>query len=222
MTRQHERLGSTFRTGGVSGRPAAAGLAALVVAACATHPIDPAQNRLNRQLNSGGDTVTGSIESMNRDQVRALATSFPVCLAYQLPSVAPALNGTFKRTLADITGALRDDAKAPVTIAVYQAQLKKALNPLAELVALKSIMPAAYRTGRMDYQPLPAPEFRKHATCAGKDTVLVVGSEVSFYRKELPLATVVSGELPIDTILFMVLDVPKAAGSERSDTGRPS
>lgn len=200
----------------------AAIVAASVLAACASTEIDPTTNSVNRTLNAGGQVVTGSISAMNRDQIRAIATSLPVCIAYQLPATSPALNDTFKQTLADVTRTLPVDDKLPVTISVYQAQMKRVVSPLSELVALKSIMPPAFKNTRMYYQPLPPAEFRKRANCPGKESILVVGTDTSFYRKELPLATVAAGELPIDTVLFLVIGLPPGSATGIQDSRRSS
>ena len=181
---------------------------AMLLAGCAQPAVDPVKNSVNQTLNAGGQMVTGSVAQMNRASVKALAEKLPVCIAYQLPSKPPALNATFKQVLADVTSALRQDAAKPITITAYQAQKKGGINPLAELVALKNVMPAAFKTSRMEYEPLHPKEFRKRAACAGKDTVLVVGGETQFYRNELPLATLAAGELPIDSVLFLVLSAP--------------
>ena len=201
----------------------AAAVAALAVtallAACANAP-DPAKNSINRALNDGGQVVTGSIAQMNRASVRALGETYPACIAYQLPKTVPALNDTFKQVLADISGALPKDQAGQVTVTVYQAQRKGGINPLAELVALKNTLPAAYKTARMNYEPLPPPEFRARAKCPGKDTVLVVGPETQFYRNELPLATLGAGELPIDSVLFLMLTGPAPSAEGESQLSR--
>ena len=198
-------------------------LPAMLLVGCAQPAVDPVKNSVNQTLNAGGQMVTGSIAQMNRAAVKSLAEKLPVCIAYQLPSKPPALNDTFKQVLADVTSSLRQDGAKPITITAYQAQKKGGINPLAELVALKNVMPAAYKTSRMEYEPLPPPEFRKRAACAGKDTVLVVGGETHFYRYELPLATLTAGELPIDSVLFLVLSAPGAGNAEvLDDNRRPS
>lgn len=201
---------------------AVAFVAALSFPAGCANP-DPAKNSINRQLNDGGQIVTGSITQLNRSSVRTLGESFPVCIAYQLPKTVPALNDTFKQTLADVAGALPKDRAGQTTMTVFQAQRKGGINPLAELVALKTTLPPAYKTARIDFEPLPPPEFRRRAKCPGKDTVLVVGSDVQFYRNELPLATLGAGELPIDSVLFLVLSGPETSVQDGSQSpGRPS
>ena len=201
-------------------RPLCAIVLAMLLVGCAQPTVDPVKNSVNQTLNAGGQMVTGSIAQMNRASVKALAEKLPVCIAYKLPERPPALNDTFKQVLADVTGALRQDGAKSITITAYQAQKKGGINPLAELVALKNVMPAAYKTSRMEYEPLPPPEFRKRAACAGKDTVLVVGTEIQFYRNEMPLATLAAGELPIDSVLFLVLGAPSADNADVTDEKR--
>lgn len=204
--------------GGPRYRVMALATMASLIGACASGPLDPSANRINKDLNDGSGIVTGSINKVNKSMVSALGATLPACIAYQLQTEEPLLNTTFRSAMKDITSALKEEKGREIRITALHAPRKGGFNPVAELVAMKSALPGHIRTAKIEYEPVAAKEFRSRAKCPDKETVLVVGGDIQFYRTEIPLATLSSGEMRIDSLVFLLLEDAGPRESDQHDT----
>jgi hypothetical protein len=192
----------------------------------------PRNNPINNTLNHDQEAVTRAINAWNLSAVGSLSASLPICLAYVMTDQTQLLSGSLKQAFSVIARSLRASPKLLIAMQAQRPVDADPVDPVSHLVQIKlhvkAALPPSMARVPFQYHPTTDAEFRSNAICPGKATLLITADELQFYDRQLPPATLFSGQLPLDSLLFLILTDRSDDGStdnstpERPNRGRPA
>lgn len=185
--------------------------ATLMVSMSACAPSnDISTNSINRALNEGGSSVHRQMRGEEKDQILALASSLPVCIAYRIPEKQNDPTGRLTSTIRAVSRELTAHSLSVGSVTLVQARRSGHDEFIGDdITAITGTFKHSFPNAPVVFEPVAQRDFRNVAVCSAKSTLLLMDDSISSYRTFLPTISVAGGALPdasLPYVLFIRLD----------------